>query len=246
MNVNPNLKNPLALFALCFIVAESVITALLIHRAPNIEICPWETTMLYIFVVAFPLIVFVGFYVLLFTKPEVLFSPLENAYAQLISDMSSKEKQNRPKEKNILYGLSSPTSNDAKIETKSKRIITEDTIIDQYISILAPFLRKNVKVQTKEGMFRFFDAHAYWNGCNYTVEVKCMPQWNSISLQGVKTFVNNARSCFYPIHMTLILYIKDMSSDEKTIAKEIHEVDPAINIIFAYEENENIKFSNIY
>lgn len=247
MNINPNLKNPLSLFAICFLIVESIFTTLFMWRVESIILCPCMIKMLLIFIIAFPLIVFVGFYVLLLIKPEVLFSPLENAYAKRILKQNAEEVQERAKEKVVMYGLDYAINeeSDISVRNEAKPILAEKTILNQYISQYAPFLRKDVKVQTKDS-FRYFDAYANWNGCDYVVEVKRVRTWTSSCVQGVSVFASNARSCFSFAHMTLILQIEDMFNKGE-IVRQIHEIEPALNIVFAsLDENSNIiKFSKI-
>lgn len=253
MNINPNLRNPLALFALCFLVVESVMTSILIYRVNDIVLCPCIVKMLFIFIVAFPLIVFIGFYVLLWCKADVLFSPYENALAEQIRNMGKKEIVDNKKAKDAKYGISLQASEDTNTHKKSKipvALFSEEEILNQYISQYVPFLQKNIKVETRNGI-RYFDAYANWNGCNYVVEVKQLTKWTDASKQGVTLFVSNARSLQSPIHMTLVLYIIDNNEkqDRQKIVTDIHNgVDPAINIVFASinKDTNNIEFSYIY
>ena len=243
MNTNPNLKNPLAFFALCLVVIESIFVALLMYRVDNIVLCPCMVKALFIFIIAFPLIVFIGFYVLLIKKPEVLFSPYENALAEYITNnMSKEEKQNYHRIKDIQYGESHTTT-----KTKEKTAIptiSEEEILDKYISQNAPFMQKNLKIVARNGA-RYFDGYANWNGCNYVAEVKKLLKWSPASIQGVCTFVSNARSCFSILHMTLLLSIEEQYSKEE-VTKAIHQVDSAVNVVFVENEDGNVTFSNIY
>ncbi len=242
MNSNPNLKNPLAFFALCLVVIESIFVALLMYRVESIVLCPCMVKALFIFIITFPLIVFIGFYVLLCKKPDVLFSPYENAYAEYITNiMSKREEQNFHLAKNVQYGESHmPTK--TKGETAIS-IISEDEILDKYISQNAPFIQKNVKVETRNGA-RYFDGYANLNGCHFVVEVKRLHQWTPASIQGVRVFVSNAQSCFAVLYMTLLLSIEEQYSKEEVV-KAIHQIDSAINVVFVDKEDGNIKFSNI-
>ena len=242
MNINPNLKNPLAFFALCLVVIESIFVALLMYRVENIVLCPCLVKALFIFIIAFPLIVFIGFYVLLITKPEVLFSPYENALAEYITSiMSKKEEQNYRMAKDVQYGESHTAT---KTKEKTALIISEDEILDNYISRNAPFIQKNIKVETKNGV-RYFDGYANWNGCHFVVEVKQLLKWSQASIQGIRAFTSNARSCFSVLHMTLLLSIEEQYSKEE-VAKAIHQVDGAVNVVFVEKKDKEIKFSNNY
>lgn len=174
MNINPNLRNPLALFALCFLVVESVMTSILIYKVNNIELCPFIVKMLFIFIVVFPLLVFIGFYVLLWFKAEVLFSPSENAWAEHIRKMDSKEILENQKAKDAQYGVSLQIVEGQEKQRKPyvpHTSFLEGEILNQYIAKYAPFLQKNIKVETRNGI-RYFDAYANWNGCHFVIEVK--------------------------------------------------------------------------
>lgn len=244
MNVNPNLRNPLALFALCFLLIESVMTSVLITQVNDIELCPWVVEMLFIFIVAFPSVLFIGFYVLLWCKADVLFSPYENAMAERIKKMGEKEIVDNQKAKDARYGISLQSSSATNLREGPQRpvvIPSEEEILDQYIALFAPFLQKNIRVETKNGV-RYFDAYANWNGCNFVLEVKILHKWTSMSVQGVRQFASNARSSFSPLHMTLLLKMEDKYSIDE-IVETIHKVDAAINIVFVSGESNNIKFS---
>ena len=247
MNINPNLRNPLALFALCFLVVESVMTSILIYRVNDIVICPCIVKMLFIFIVAFPLIVFIGFYVLLWCKADVLFSPYENALTEQVRNMGKKEIVENRKAKDAQYGTSSHTSEEKNKHEKPQvpvAIFSEEEILDQYIVQYAPFLQKHIKVETRNGV-RYFDAYANWNGCHFVLEVKQLNKWTLSSIQGVHQFISNARSSFSLLHMTLLLKIEEEYSMDE-IAKSIHKEDAALNIIFVSVESNTIMFSEIY
>jgi len=247
MNINPNLRNPLALFALCFLVVESVMTSILLYKVDEINLCPWVVKMLFVFIIAFPLILFTGFYILLWCKHEVLFSPYENALAEHIRKMGKKEIEENQKAKDAQYGVSMQAYEDTKKLKKSQTSVSffsEEEILNQYIAKYASFMQKNIKVETKNGI-RYFDAYAYWNGCHYVAEVKRLYKWTPSSAQGVRIFSTNARGCFSFLHMTLILCIAD-SPNKTEISQEIHKIDPTINVIFVSIDSNEIKFSEIY
>ena len=247
MNINPNLRNPLALFALCFLVVESVMTSILIYRVNDIVLCPCIVKMLFIFIVAFPLIVFIGFYVILWCKADVLFSPYENALAEHIRKMGSKEILENQKAKDAQYGVSLQIVEGQEKQRKPyvpHTSFSEEEILDQYIIQYAPFLQKHIKVETRNGI-RYFDAYANWNGCHFVLEVKQLNKWTPSSIQGVRQFASNARSSFSPLHMTLLLKIEDEYSTDE-IVKTIHQEDTALNIIFVSVASNTIKFSEIF
>lgn len=250
MSVNPNLRNPLALFALCFLVTESTVMAILMYVANHVAFCTWAVNMLTVFVVAFPTVVFSCFIVILFKKPEVLYSLYEQAIANRIMAMTNNESKEHNLAKASNYGISSSAEvsdipNDANT---SKAIITEESILEQYIAKFAPFMRKNMKAITQNGS-RYFDGYANWNGCNYVVEVKRLEKWTEAGKRGVQAFSSNARSSFFPLHTTLVLCLNESSNQYHKIAKDIHEIDPAINVIFANSTSGtpgDITFSEIY
>lgn len=240
MNINPNLRNPLALFALCFLVVESIFTTLFMWRVENFNLCPCMVKMLLIFIIAFPSAVFIAFILIMLLKPEALYSRYENALADFLTNgMDKKEKQEHHMAKAVQYG----EKYDAMPKIGAVNT-SEEEILDKYISLNAPFLQKNIKVETKNGP-RYFDAYAYWNGCHYVAEVKRLHKWTPSRVQGVRIFSTNARGCFSFLHMTLVLCITNPYDKEK-IAKEIHEEDSSINVIFAFVESGEIKFSEIY
>lgn len=249
MNTNPNLRNPLALFALCLLLIESIAMALLLCKAKNIELSECAVNAFVVFIVAFPVLVFVCFYVLLLRKPETLFSPYENAMAFWIVNMSKGEIQEAQRKKDIIYGSLSAQSRNSESATKTKEeAITEEQLLNQYITKLAPFMMKNVKVATVNGL-RFFDGYANWNGYDYVLEVKRLNKWTEASRQGVALFAAKAKSCFSSPHLTILLYImENIDNQYEEIAKEIHIVAPAINIIFARTSGNSkiIQFSDIY
>lgn len=222
-------------------------TSILIYKVNNIELCPFIVKMLFIFIVVFPLLVFIGFYVLLWFKAEVLFSPSENAWAEHIRKMDSKEILENQKAKDAQYGVSLQIVEGQEKQRKPyvpHTSFLEGEILNQYIAKYAPFLQKNIKVETRNGI-RYFDAYANWNGCHFVIEVKQLHKWTPASLQGVRQFASNARDSFSYLHMTLLLKIDDdYSADE--IAKTIHQEDTALNIIFVSVASDTIKFSEIF
>ena len=159
--------------------------------------------------------------------------------------------EERQRRKAVDYGTETPqhdkNGQDKKSDTK-KLCITEESVFNQYIDTFAPFLKRSVKV-TLNGITRYFDGYASFDGYNYVVEVKRLPKWTEAAKQGVAVFASNARAMFSPLHMTIVLYIEEQDVTPKdTIVKEIHSIDPAINIVFANtsEGSDAIKFSGLY
>ncbi len=244
IKIDPNLRNPLSLFALCFIVIESIFVVLLMYRVENIVLSPCLIKTLLIFVVAFPSGVFLTFILLLIFKPRALYSRHENAVADYITNgMTKQEVRDKSTAKDALYDAH-PQSYKSTAKQETKVIVSEDAILKKYISSYAPYLQQNIKVETRNGV-RYFDGYANWNGCYFVVEVKCLQKWAPTSIQGVRTFVSSARSCFSSLHMTLLLYIEDNKYSKDEINREIHSVDPSINVVFADKESNGINFSNI-
>lgn len=247
MNINPNLRNPLSLFAICFLVVESIFTTLFMWRVESISLCPCMVKMLLAFIVIFPSVVFIAFFFLLLFKYNALFSPFENAEAERIERMNQQEEQCHQMEKNVKYGDPNNSLYETSNTTKQKALIStisEEEILDKYISLNAPFLQKNIKVETKNGP-RYFDAYANWNGCHYVAEVKRLQKWTQAGLHGVRTFATNAKECFSSIQIILILKIESACSEEE-VNQAVHKIDPAIKIVFVEEASNTIKFYNIY
>lgn len=250
MSVNPNLKNPLALFALCFLVTESIVMAILMYVANHVAFCTWAVNMFAIFAVAFPTVVFSVFIAILCNKPEVLYSLYEQAIAYRMMAMTNNDSKEHNLAKASNYGISSSAEEfgmSNKANTSKTTIITEESILEQYIAQFAPFMRKNMKAITQNGA-RYFDGYANWNGCNYVVEVKRLEKWTEAGKRGAKLFALNARSCFSSLDMTLVLYLEEQAS-QYDIAKDVHNIDPEINIVFASRKRENpsvVHFSSIY
>ena len=105
-----------------------------------------------------------------------------------VRGMDKKEKQDHHMAKAVQYG----EKYDAMPKIGAVNT-SEEEILDKYISLNAPFLQKNIKVETKNGP-RYFDAYAYWNGCHYVAEVKRLHKWTPSRVQGVRIFSTNATS----------------------------------------------------
>ena len=219
---------------------DSVIVTSMLDHIVCFALSPLLEKMLIIFIVIMPILLLmclgVAFFLDRFSQKKE-----DNLTYQKMRDNETKDRQIN---KEVNYGLliNLPKNEDDSI--KHEQILTykkEEDVLDEYIRRFMPFLRKNIKVTTEHAS-RYFDAYANWNGCNYVVEVKRIKTWTQSCLQGVSLFTSNARNSFPIVHMTLILQLEE-TCDKENIVKQIHVIEPALNVVFASEDSTGITFS---
>lgn len=252
MNNSVKITNPLALLGLFVLLVDSIVTTLFLIDVPSIILKDWMIGFLVVFIVLFPIIIFIGSFYLIIKHSWKLFSPQE-LYEAGVNPMDLWQIENHEQNKKIRYGedmlnndLVPPSKVDCGEEKKFNERAFTDKIVRQLIDRYKIPYQKDICI-LKQGRQFYFDAYANYNNCHWFLETKLVTPnlQNDKIISGIERFYKDAVASTDGMrYLTMVL----IANDDSIISKIENIINtknsPSINYIIAKQSNDEVVLLN--